>query len=122
MTIPMLAAVAPNIDPVSAAVKFLAERSNELAVAIEHDHGVLWVGCHRAVFHIDQPCGVDGDSVRILPTNVLGDLHAIVMHLVPMAFRTNHRRLRTALVLRSKNRGGGTGENHATGRLQECAS
>ena len=118
----LLAAVASNVDPVSASVKFLAERSDEFALAIEHDHGVLRVGGHRAVFDIDQPRSVDGDSVRILPTNVRGDLHAIVMHLVPMAFRTNHRRLQTALVFCSENRRGRTGEGHASGCLQKSAT
>ena len=84
------AIVASNIDPMSTSVEFFAERSDKLAGMVEHNNRVLRIDRHRAVFHIDQPGGIDGNAVRILPANVFRHLHAIVMHLVLMAFRTNH--------------------------------
>ncbi len=117
-----LGAVTSNIDPVSASVKFSAERADELAVAIEYDHSVLRVGGHCAMFYIDQAFSIDSHTVRILPANVTWDLHAIVMRFVPMAFRTNDRWFRTALIRRSQNRRRRTSENHAAGRRQESAS
>ena len=103
-------------------MEFLAERSDEFSLAIKDNHSVLQFGRHRAVFYVNQPGRVDGNSVRILPVNVFRDLHAIMVHLVPVAVRADDRRLRTALVLSAKNARSRTGKCHAAGRCQKTAS
>src|ERR1700722_4828738 len=71
--------VAVDVDAVGAAEQAFAPRAQELAVAVEHHHGML-----AAVEDIDMVFAVDGDRRHVAELPAVGQLRPVLDHAITM--------------------------------------
>ena len=100
-----LLAFLADCQAVAAAVEFLAEGADELAVLIEDGNGVHRILGGRLVREIDQPLLVEDHAVRIAPMDMPGERAPIVGGLIGIVPRTQHRLSAARLISRMDERG-----------------
>ncbi len=77
----LLVALLADLDAVAAPLKLTAERADEFSCRIEHeDRRVVFLGFVAFVNHIQIARRIDGDVVRGLPGEPVGQLWEMVLH------------------------------------------
>ena len=101
-----------NIDAVTASMKFFAKRTNHSSAVIKHDNGIHDFSRFSPMLNINQSFSINCYAMCVLPADMTGNLHAVMVHFVTITFRPDYAWPGTRFISSSMNSRSTTGHQH----------